>query len=336
MASESLQMMENTTDSVALSLCVCVCVFVFVQALFQESTEDVERQRALQKRKVASVSPAIDLTADLHDGFSEGYGLRHNGARVIGDTSHLETSTLVKDLNRHAAVVVSNLPEAQQREERASSGKAGSSRCGADVRPRAEAQMLEDLVKPSQEGFEALHVRMQGNGKREGVGVGIGGGGGGGGGSDRAAASALVRELASGGARSPLTEPEEERKILVELAKRNRLVQNRNKMLKSATSGGQSVEAATVAQLRGMAQAVNELLRHFWASFPLSSPQREAKVGRLNKALADLYEQISQARSAMDPAARQLAKPLIAPILQACDAAFTKADRAAAEKAAKG
>ncbi len=41
---------------------------------------------------------------------------------------------------------------------------------------------------------------------------------------------------------------------------------------------------------RGCALAVNELLRHFWPCFPLSSPARRAKAERLRKALSEQYD----------------------------------------------
>lgn len=44
------------------------------------------------------------------------------------------------------------------------------------------------------------------------------------------------------------------------------------------------------AVLREVCLTANELLRHFWAAFPLSSPSREARALRLKKALADQYD----------------------------------------------
>lgn len=42
--------------------------------------------------------------------------------------------------------------------------------------------------------------------------------------------------------------------------------------------------------LREACLTANELLRHFWAAFPLSSPSRETRVLRLKKALSDQYD----------------------------------------------
>ena len=43
-----------------------------------------------------------------------------------------------------------------------------------------------------------------------------------------------------------------------------------------------------------MCQTGNEMLRHFWASFPWTSKQREEKAAKLDRALASHYD-----RSAM-------------------------------------
>ena len=137
--------------------------------------------------------------------------------------------------------------------------------------------------------------------------------------------------MAKAQVRRPLTNAQEEKQILSELEKRNRLTESRNKMLKSAIEGRLDSPqfAETVSKLRRTSQAVNELLRHFWASFPLSSQQRIDKVKRINVALTSLYDGIEKTRSGLDANTRQFARPLIGPLLQACDAAFEKMDSSA-------
>ena len=101
-------------------------------------------------------------------------------------------------------------------------------------------------------------------------------------------------------------------------------------MLRSAGGGREDCPEVTeaIAKLRALSQAVNELLRHFWSTFPLSSQQRIEKAKRINKALVDQYDKIEKTRAALDSNTRQFARPLIGPLLQACDAAFTKYDSA--------
>ena len=49
-----------------------------------------------------------------------------------------------------------------------------------------------------------------------------------------------------------------------------------------------------VQECRRVCQTGNEMLRHFWASFPWTSKQREEKAAKLDRALASHYD-----RSAM-------------------------------------
>ncbi len=51
-----------------------------------------------------------------------------------------------------------------------------------------------------------------------------------------------------------------------------------------------------VQECRRVCQTGNEMLRHFWASFPWTSKQREDKAAKLDRALASHYD-----RSAMLP-----------------------------------
>ena len=106
------------------------------------------------------------------------------------------------------------------------------------------------------------------------------------------------------------------------------LLRSRQSMLRAGDKAaeGEPELAAIVAKLRGLSRAVNELLRHFWSSFPLSSSHRKEKVRRMNKALGAQYDRLEKARAAMDPSQRLLARPLIGQLLSACDAAFTKYD----------
>ena len=77
-------------------------------------------------------------------------------------------------------------------------------------------------------------------------------------------------------------------------------------------------EEEVMKEMRRKSQAVNELLRHFWASFPLSSEKRVAKAKKIMKVLEDHYQNLQSAG---------VGRPLIIPLLQACDAAFTYGDQ---------
>ena len=268
-----------------------------VQELFAENDEDLRSNEAMQKKKMSKLrNQAINLMTDYHDGFSVGYGLRHNAAGVIKDTSHLQTKSLVKDLNRHAAVVVrgGSLSE--------NSGKLDASRGQPGCSNRD--QQLDDLVvKPSQEGYETLKIQQLQQSNGAGVNV------------RKETARQLLEQVKDASVRMPLTSAGEEKEVLGELARRS--------MSKGVNwSGGKGSlpeeEEEVMKEMRRKSQAVNELLRHFWASFPLSSEKRVAKAKKIMKVLEDHYQNLQSAG---------VGRPLIIPLLQACDAAFTYGDQ---------
>ncbi|QDZ22880.1 subunit 1 of transcription initiation factor TFIIH [Chloropicon primus] len=307
-----------------------------MKELFTENDGERRKRQALKEKKVTSVDPSIDLTTDHHDGFSEGYGLRHNAAGVIGDTSRLKTSSLVRDLNRHAAVVVSNAPEtvgeavelaglAPKGKREPASSKGRDPGGSQNVRPRAQASILDDLVQARTEGFEALDVRERSL-RTEAAAEGSRGSKT----TEREAAMSLLRGLREVRVKMPLTTSEEEKGVLEELEKRNRLIQSRNSMLRSVANGDgpEGSDQEVFQQVRRASIAVNELLRHFWASFPLSSEHRIEKVKRINQALVAQYEKIEKMRSNLDSGTTQFARPLIGQVLAVCDKAFEKYDAA--------
>jgi len=268
-----------------------------VQELFAENDEDLRSNEAMQKKKMSKLrNQAINLMTDYHDGFSVGYGLRHNAAGVIKDTSHLQTKSLVKDLNRHAAVVVrgGSLSENSGKHD-ASRGQPGCSN---------RDQQLDDLVvKPSQEGYETLKIQQLQQSNGAGVNV------------RKETARQLLEQVKDASVRMPLTSAGEEKEVLGELARRS--------MSKGVNwSGGKGSlpeeEEEVMKEMRRKSQAVNELLRHFWASFPLSSEKRVAKAKKIMKVLEDHYQNLQSAG---------VGRPLIIPLLQACDAAFTYGDQ---------
>ena len=277
--------------------------------LFAESEKELRRRGEEDEKRAKRVDPSIDLAANHHDGFSEGYGNRHSAAGTIRDTGALESSDLVRDLNRHSAVVVA-------RETAAAEGS----------RPRASPRVLDDLVLGGEGEEEALRV-ADGAGGAHGGGV-SGEAAGNGGPSEREMARDILAVLRAWEPRTMVTTPEEERIVLRDLENRNRLLRSRQSMLRAGDKAaeGEPELAAVVAKLRGLSRAVNELLRHFWSSFPLSSSHRKEKVERMNKALGAQYDRLEKARAAMDPSQRLLARPLIGQLLSACDAAFTKYD----------
>ena len=86
------------------------------------------------------------------------------------------------------------------------------------------------------------------------------------------------------------------------------------------------------ANLRQLAMTINELLRHFWACFPLTA-QRHRKAERLKQALSDMYDRVLSVQSSVQGTDRIHATQLLRPIIRALDAAIEKFQIASANAA---
>jgi transcription initiation factor TFIIH subunit 1 len=77
-------------------------------------------------------------------------------------------------------------------------------------------------------------------------------------------------------------------------------------------------------QLYSYFNTANELLRHFWSSFPLATPALQQKELRIFNSMSDLYDQIEAFRSGLAPDKRSQIGQLILPIIQTLDKAIDK------------
>lgn len=66
------------------------------------------RRREAAAARTAAADPTVDLTADAHDGFSGGYGVRHGSGREAAATgaAGAQAADLAQELNTHAAAVL--------------------------------------------------------------------------------------------------------------------------------------------------------------------------------------------------------------------------------------
>lgn len=80
---------------------------------FEEQLQKYEIEVRTQRRgadaaRSAAADPTVDLTADAHDGFSGGYGVRHGPGRegAATGTAGAQAADLALELNTHAAAVL--------------------------------------------------------------------------------------------------------------------------------------------------------------------------------------------------------------------------------------
>ena len=78
--------------------------------------------------------------------------------------------------------------------------------------------------------------------------------------------------------------------------------------------------------IRKQVLATNELLRHFWRCFPISSAARTAKMQRVVTALQAMYDQSLAMQTAAKGMDRVHVTQLLRPALLCMDVAFTRMD----------
>ena len=78
--------------------------------------------------------------------------------------------------------------------------------------------------------------------------------------------------------------------------------------------------------LRRQVLATNELLRHFWRGFPLSSQARRDKMARVMAALQGMYDQSMAMQTAAKGMDRVHVTQLLRASLRCMDVAFTRMD----------
>lgn len=68
--------------------------------------------------------------------------------------------------------------------------------------------------------------------------------------------------------------------------------------------------------------AIQELLRHFWSSYPITSAVLYNKVQRVKDAMTQVYQKLQNIKESAQPDVRHEISQLVKPMTQALDAAF--------------
>ncbi|RZC64665.1 hypothetical protein C5167_008355 [Papaver somniferum] len=72
--------------------------------------------------------------------------------------------------------------------------------------------------------------------------------------------------------------------------------------------------------------SIQELLKHFWSSYPITTTYLNTKVSRLKDAMADIYPKLQKIKESSQSDFRHQVFILVRPMVQALDAAFTHYD----------
>ena len=240
------------------------------------------------------------------------------------------SAQVIHDINQHAAVVMQGLPQpgGQDADDRVQrSREATTSGSGA-------LQAMEDLQGPGAASFSELHIRnprrffegvaaaaagQQPPAENGGLDVAMG---------DAGAALGAVEDLCRTGLVTPVVDPDAAGRVLVELSQG---FQDGQSPLAALHARSGALPQQLVPQLQSVLRETvltsNELLRHFWGAFPLSSAAREARALRLKQALADQYDRTTAMQESSQGSERVHITQLLKPLRQALDAALIKHDR---------
>ncbi|KAL3355685.1 hypothetical protein AABB24_016722 [Solanum stoloniferum] len=81
--------------------------------------------------------------------------------------------------------------------------------------------------------------------------------------------------------------------------------------------------------------SIQELLKHFWSSYPITTKYFYAKVTRLKDAMAQIYPKLQEIKESVQSDVRHQVSLLVQPMLQALDAAFAHYDADIQKRSAK-
>ncbi|KAL6184096.1 hypothetical protein ACLB2K_045500 [Fragaria x ananassa] len=81
--------------------------------------------------------------------------------------------------------------------------------------------------------------------------------------------------------------------------------------------------------------SIQELLRHFWSSYPITTSSLYVKIGRLKDAMSQIYRQLEEIKEAVQSDFRHQVSLLVRPMHQALDAAFQHYEADLQKRAAK-
>lgn len=312
-----------------------------------------------ERHKIQRVDPTLDMSADLNDDYLSlpGHGTLRDGAKE--STEMLEgggrSRTIVHDINRHAAVVLEGRPlDAELRDTttvahalaRAQQTEARDRAADTEVDKRRTQRVhnmtdMEDLQGPPAPTFVPLTIQdprkyfdsQQSTPAGEGVAA-----------ADvnchmtpSLAFGSFKQQLNSfqaGESRDPVIAPNLALKVLTDLTQ-----QIASTKYTTGTTAErnilESLPRATRDEILQHSATVNELLRHFWASYPLTSNLLVEKANRLKDAMAQLYSKIQFTKEAAQPEVRHQLSRLLQPLFQALDAAFAHYEAEAGKRAAR-
>ncbi|XP_037407857.1 general transcription and DNA repair factor IIH subunit TFB1-1-like [Triticum dicoccoides] len=310
------------------------------------------------KLKIKRVDPTLDMEADAGDEYIHlpDHGVLRDGSRETTDIdSELARRTLSQDLNRHAAVVlegrstdIESTDTKTVAEALARSKKEPPPSSAADDASHerlvkvARMTEIEDLQAPRSLPYAPLCIKdpreyfdsQQANALRP---LGSNDG--------RKARSCslstddafrhLMDQISSVKMNCPVVQSDVALKVLSEL--NEGISRSRRLNLKNPQDSllGR-LPHRTREELMDHWTAIQELLRHFWSSYPITTTVLSNKVQRLKEAMTQIYQKLQDIKESAQPDVRHEISQLVKPMTQALDAAFYHDQQQKSSKAGTG
>lgn len=263
-----------------------------------------EHQKSNELAK--QVDPMINLVNNEGQSY-QGYGIRHKANEAQTDDQVLIAADVVQDVNQHSLVVLNGLTEADQTPPQKSE-KVCSKR----------GRTLDDLEEDFEEAvvrLEIQNIRKRKASRTHST-------------SNKASRiedsslSSLPKELSEVGVLGIEISAEN---VLLELHNGGEMRDDEGVGVIRGLSPADGLPLQTLEKLRSKTLIVNELLRHFWASYPVNSSTKEAHVRKLKQALTQQFDSMKKIRDLANSTEEMaLTQQLLKPVLAAINAAIDK------------
>ncbi|KAF9606962.1 hypothetical protein IFM89_030260 [Coptis chinensis] len=314
------------------------------------------------RRKLRRVDPTLDMEADEGDDYMHlpDHGILRDGCKEAIDSEYDEyRRTLSQNLNRHAAVVLEGraldvalgdtrtVAEALSRSKQAELAEnldknAARARLERVLR-MAEIEDLQDhrnlkfaplCIKDPREYFDSQQANAIRTLDETEIGTnpincGLS--------AQEAYGSLknLISEMKRTGFSDPVVRPDVALKVLNGLTQH--LSSTKFHLGKSPQESVlDTLPKRTKEELLHHWASIQELLKHFWSSYPITTTYLDTKVSRLKDAMSEIYPKLQRIKESVQSDFRHQISLLVQPMLQALDAAFAHYDANTQKRSVKG
>ncbi|XVF47052.1 hypothetical protein PTKIN_Ptkin03bG0078000 [Pterospermum kingtungense] len=300
--------------------------------------------------KIRRVDPTLDMEADEGDDYTHlpDHGIVRDGSKEMTESQNeqLYRRTLSQDINRHAAVVLEGravdveledtraVAEALARSKQETSTKGESDGDAIQERLDRVSRMteIEDLQGPNNlllaplcikdprdyfDSQQANALRASGDalGRTEQIKCSL---------STQEVYGSLRQSISvikATGLKDPVVKPEVAHQVFDALT--NIISTTKYHIGKNPhESVLDRLPKKTKDELLHHWTSILELLKHFWASYPITTPYLYAKVNRLKDAMSNIYPQLEEIKGSVPSELRHQVSLLVRPMHQALDAAI--------------